>query len=153
MTTFRDDVLLRPARPEELPAVLALLEAAGLPSAGVKEWLDRFLVAESAGRLVGSAGLEVYGTDALLRSVAVAEDWRGRGLGGALTDAVLAAAAREGIRSVYLLTETAEGYFPRHGFRRIPREEASEAVKASVEFRELCPASSTVMAKPLIPTG
>lgn len=145
------EVVLRPARPEDLPAVLALLEAAGLPTAGVAEWLPRFVVAEGAGGLAGVAGLEAYGDDALLRSVAVAEGWRGRGLGGRLTDAVLASAAAAGVRTVYLLTETAEGFFPRHGFRRIPREEASAAVRASAEFRELCPASSAVMARTLAP--
>jgi N-acetylglutamate synthase-like GNAT family acetyltransferase len=129
--------------------VLALLEAAGLPGGGVEEWLAHFVVAVSGERLVGVAGLEMYGSDALLRSVAVAEDWRGRGLGGVLTDEALGAAARAGVRAVYLLTETAERYFPRHGFHRIARGEASEAVRQSVEFRELCPASSTVMMRPL----
>ncbi|HET9984487.1 MAG TPA: arsenic resistance N-acetyltransferase ArsN2 [Longimicrobiales bacterium] len=153
MERLEGDVVLRPARPEDLPAVEALLEAALLPTAGVAEWLPRFVVAERAGRIVGVAGLEVYGADGLLRSVAVDGDWRGRGLGRALTDEVLAVATREGVRTVYLLTETAERYFPRHGFRRIARQEVSEAVQASVEFRELCPVSSTVMARSLLPAG
>jgi len=143
------DIVLRPAQPEDLPAVLALLESAVLPREGVAEWLAHFAVAERGGRLVGVAGLEVYGPDALLRSVAVADDWQGRGIGASLTDEVLNGARRDGVGTVYLLTETAEHYFPRHGFHRIGREEVPAAVQASVEFRELCPVSSTVMAKSL----
>lgn len=140
---------LRPTRPEDLAAVLALLEGAGLPVAGVDEWFDRFVVAEHDGRVVGVAGLEVHGTDGLLRSVAVADDWRGRGLGGALTDEVLARCSRDGLSAVYLLTETAENFFPRYGFVRIERDAASDAVKQSAEFRELCPSSSVAMVRQL----
>lgn len=140
-----DRIDVRPARPDDLPAVLALIEASGLPVAGVEEWLPRFLVAERAGVLVATAGLEVHGPDGLLRSVAVAADWRGRGLGTALTDRLIAEAVRLGLHSVYLLTTTAEGYFPRHGFRRIGREEVIGPVANSVEFREACPATAAAM--------
>lgn len=143
------DVVLRPARAEDHDRVLQLLELADLPRAGVDDSYARFIVAESAGRVVGVAGLEVHGTDGLLRSVAVAADMRGRGLGGALTDEVLKAAARDGITRVYLLTTTAADFFPRCGFHRIDRDAASEAVKASLEFRELCPSSSVVMVRSL----
>ena len=136
---------LRPAGPGDAERVLGLLAAAGLPTAGVREALDRFVVAEEAGRIVGVGGLEVHGADGVLRSVAVAPDRRGRGTGARLTDAVVAAARREGLRRLYLLTTTAEGYFPRWGFRRIDREEASEDARRSIEFREACPASATVM--------
>ncbi len=138
-------VALRAARPEDLPAITDLLATAGLPLQGVAEWLSRFVVAEHDGTIAGVAGLEVYGTDGLLRSVAVAEAWRGRGLGGALTAEALASARADGLRAVYLLTETAEHYFPRLGFRRIERGEVPDPVTQSVEFRELCPVSSIVM--------
>ena len=132
-------------RPEDLPEVLTLLEEAGLPASGVAEALEGFVVAESGGRLAGVAGLERHGNDGLLRSVAVSPEWRGYGLGGALTREILRMAEREGIATVYLLTETAAEFFPRYGFRRIERSEASGALRASAEFAELCPASSTVM--------
>jgi amino-acid N-acetyltransferase len=119
----------------------------------VAEWLPRFVMAEADGSVAGVAGLEVYDRDGLLRSVAVADDWRGRGLGGVLTATILAAAKADGLRSVYLLTDTAEGYFPRHGFRRIARSEVPDTVTASVEFRELCPASSAVMVTELRPSS
>lgn len=94
---------------------------------------------------MGVAGLEVHGSDGVLRSVAVAPALRGQGLGARLTDRVLEVARSEGLNRVYLLTTTAEEYFPRHGFRRIQRSDASAAVQRSVEFREACPASAVAM--------
>lgn len=76
---------------------------------------------------------------------AVAESARGRGLGGRLTGEVIEAARAAGLRRLYLLTTTAEAIFPRYGFRRIERWEAPARVQASVEFRELCPASAVAM--------
>lgn len=126
-------------------AVEALLAEAGLPTAGVDESIDRFVVARAEGRLVGVAGLEVHGREGVLRSVAVDASWRGRGLGDRLTAAALGAARSGGLERVYLLTTTAERYFPRHGFRRVEREDPSPEVQQSVEFREACPASAVTM--------
>ena len=138
---------LRPARRAELDDVLALLRESKLPTEGVVEAFDRFVVADAGGALAGAAGLEVYGDAGLLRSVVVAPDWRGRGLGGELTDAILRRAERDGLREVYLLTETAEGFFPRHGFTRIDRAEAAPAVRASAEFTTLCATTSVAMVR------
>ena len=64
-------VVLRPCGPEDLAEVLELLRGARLPVDGVSEGWPGFVVAESAGRIVGVAGLERYGRYGLLRSVAV----------------------------------------------------------------------------------
>lgn len=137
--------VLRPARPEDAASVLALLTSAGLPVAGVEAGIDQFVVAECADGIVGVAGLERYGTAGLLRSVAVADVWRGRGHGAALCREILEAARQHGLTHLYLLTETAADFFPRFGFHPIRREDASQEIEASEEFRGLCPASSTVM--------
>jgi N-acetylglutamate synthase-like GNAT family acetyltransferase len=140
-----EHVTVRAASAADLSAVFGLLEAADLPTAGVQEALDGFFIAEEAGRLVGVAGLEVHGRDAVLRSVAVTPSHRGRGLGALLTERALDGARQADLRAVYLLTTTAEDYFPRHGFRPIPRSDASPEVQASVEFREACPDSAVAM--------
>lgn len=137
---------LRPATPADLAGVLRILEAAGLPTAGAAEHLSGFVVAEAAGVLVGVGGLEVHGRDGVLRSVVVVPDRQGDGLGRRLTARVLETARARGLRRVYLLTTTADAYFPRFGFRRVPRGEASPEVRGSVEFRDACPASATAMA-------
>lgn len=125
--------------------MLALLRAASLPVDGVAEHLGDFLVAEGEGGLIGVAGLERYGDAALLRSVVVAESARGTGLGGRLTQRALEAAALSGARSVYLLTTTAERYFPRHGFQPTDRASVPAGVRESVEFTTACPSTATVM--------
>ena len=51
--------------------------------------------------------------------------------------------------AVYLLTTTADGFFPRFGFSRITRDDVPDSVKGSVEFRSACPASAVVMRKVL----
>ena len=106
----------------------------GLPIDGVAEHFGSFFVAEEGGRIVGAAGLELYGSDALLRSVVVARDARGTGLGADLARRAIDEARARGVRAVYLLTTTAEGFFPRLGFVRVPRTEVSPGVQASREF-------------------
>jgi len=133
----------------DLPALLELLGQSALPTAGLADHLDTTLVAHEAGHVVGSAALELYGTTALLRSVAVAPGLRGRGLGQELTRHALALARRRKIRTVYLLTETAGGFFPRFGFRAISRDAVDPAVQGSVEFTSACPTSALAMAAEL----
>ena len=144
---------LRPARSSDLPAIERLLTGAGLPLAGVAEALDTFTVAESAGELVGVAGLEVCRGNALLRSVAVAPAWRSRGLGRTLVTQLIDDASARGLSALYLLTTTAERYFPSFGFRQITRDQAPSDVRQTEEFQSACPASATVMSLDLVRRG
>ncbi len=141
--------VLRAAAAADLPPVLGLLAAAALPTAGIPASLAGFVVAEQAGRLVGVAGVERYGTAGLLRSVAVDPSARGTGVGRALVERALGDARRNGVAEAYLLTTTAERYFPRLGFEPISREEVSPAVLASAEFQGVCPTSAVVMRRRL----
>lgn len=138
---------LRPAVREDLAAIERLLTASKLPLDGVSEALPSFIVAESGSELVGVAGLEPCRENALLRSVAVAEDWRSRGLGRALVERVIAEAESRGVHALYLLTTTAERYFPSFGFRAVARDEVPADVRATKEFASACPASATVMCR------
>jgi amino-acid N-acetyltransferase len=143
----RERVSLRDAQPADLPAVLALLGRAHLPTAGVADTLPYFVIAEDRGRIVGAVGLELYGASALLRSAAVEESWRGCGVGRTLIDRALEIARDRGIADVFLLTMTAEHYFPRFGFSCVSRESVTPEIQGSVEFQEACPASAVVMRK------
>ena len=140
---------LRTAQESDLPAVLGLLGRAHLPTAGVADARSHFVMAESDGKLVGVVGLEVYGESALLRSAAVEERWRGSGVGRSLIDRALGEARQAGIEDVFLLTTTAEQYFPRFGFSCVSRDEVRDEVRASVEFQDACPSSAVVMRKSL----
>jgi N-acetylglutamate synthase-like GNAT family acetyltransferase len=138
---------LRPATEADLAAVERLLASNALPLDGVRDALPSFVVAEAGGDIVGVAGLEVCCDNALLRSVAVHDDWRSHGIGRSLVTRVIADAEARGIRALYLLTMTAERYFPSFGFRRIARDEVPADVRETAEFREACPASAAVMCR------
>jgi amino-acid N-acetyltransferase len=143
------EVAIRRAGGADLEVVLRLLAASELPGAGVAEWLPHFILAESDGVVIGAAGIELYGASALLRSVVVAASWKGRGVGGVLVDRAAAHAVESGASDIYLLTTTAEHWFPRHGFHPIERSAVPEALQESVEFKQACPASAAVMVKTL----
>ncbi|MCK6554505.1 arsenic resistance N-acetyltransferase ArsN2 [Candidatus Binatia bacterium] len=137
--------VIESARPADLAAVLELLARCDLPQAGLAAHFARALVARVDGEVVGCVALEVYGRAALLRSLAVVSAWRRRGLGQALAGAALAAAQAAGVTRVYLLTDTAEGFFNRLGFERIERRRVDPAVLASEEFTQACPETTPVM--------
>jgi amino-acid N-acetyltransferase len=140
---------IRVAAPGDFAGVVRLLEAADLPTAGLEPSLPDFLVAEESGRLVGAVGLEVFGECALLRSAVVDAGRRGSGLGIDLVESLLHRATTRGLREIYLLTTTAEHFFPRFGFVRIPRGDVAAAIRASEEFRGACPDSAIAMRKVL----
>ncbi len=126
---------LRRARPADAPAIEALLASERLPPYGLLDHLETFFVLEEGGRIVGSAGLEVYGQAALLRSVAVSPGLRKQRLGERLTGAALAEARRRGVRRVYLFTMHAAEFFARYGFREVTLEEFEPAVRQSIQYR------------------
>jgi amino-acid N-acetyltransferase len=140
---------LRTATDEDLSQLKTLLTASELPVDGVAEHLTDFLVAEDAGRITGVIGLERYGSDALLRSAAVVPAARGSGIGGRLVKEIFELAKSAGVEDLYLLTTTAEKYFPRFGFEETTRAEVPAAVQESVEFRGACPDTAIVMRRSL----
>ena len=149
VTTTAVTAAIRPANPDDLGGVEALLVASGLPTAGVAVALGSFLVAEHAGAIVGVVGVEQCCGYGLLRSTAVDATWRSRGLGRQLVERAIAAAESTGLQALYLLTTTAERYFPSFGFSVTTREKVPDAVRDTVEFRSACPASAVVMVRPL----
>jgi amino-acid N-acetyltransferase len=150
MSTHESTVTLRPATRGDETAVEALLTASGLPLEGVHDALPCFIVADDAGDIVGVAGIEacgVAGEHALLRSVAVAPTWQKRGLGRALVTRTIAEAEARGAKALYLLTTTAEAYFPSFGFHATARDTVPDDVRSTAEFTGACPASATVMVR------
>lgn len=126
-----------------------LLAAQQLPLDGLDAHVATMVVAKSGEGIVGVAAVELYADGALLRSLVVSPTARGQGLGHQLTEAALNVARRHGVKTAFLLTTTAERFFPRLGFEQISRELVPESVQASVEFQSACPASATAMRKRL----
>jgi amino-acid N-acetyltransferase len=139
------------ATPGDLPAVEALLVSSGLPLDGVAEaFAERGLVARADdGRVVGAAAIERYGEAGLLRSVVVAAELHGGGVGRALVAAAEARATGEGMTALHLLTETAADWFGHLGWERIGRDTAAGAIGGSVEFRTACSVRAIAMRRRL----
>ena len=148
--TMSGTVDIRPAAPSERGSARALLRAAGLPLAGLND-VAVLLVAVRGCEVVGCAALERHGDGPgvayLLRSVAVREDLRGSGAGGALTGRALAEVDAAGA-SVALLTETADAYFPRFGFRPVRRDELPSELSGSAELQGACAVSARALLRP-----
>jgi len=136
---------LRVAVAGDHAAVAGLLREAELPLDGLSATLEHFVVEEQDGEVMAAAGLELYGPDALLRSVVVAADHRGSGAGSRLVEAARRLARDLGVRGVYLLTDSADRFFARHGFAIIDRSEVPASIRSSVEFASVCPDSAIVM--------
>jgi amino-acid N-acetyltransferase len=133
------------ARESDWEQLVGLLASSGLPAEGLEEHLPTTLVVREGGRILGSVALEMYGSDALLRSLAVSAECRGRGLGRRLAVSALDLAGSLGAARVYLLTETAASFFRRIGFRDVPRSDVPERLRGSLEFASLCPLAAEVL--------
>jgi amino-acid N-acetyltransferase len=141
---------IRRGRSADLPPVLALLEGAGLPTADLKSIarLDIWVL-EIKDSVAGVIALERHGSDGLLRSLAVAPEYRKRGLGALLVERLESDARADGVKQLILLTETAEAFFRGLNYEVIDRRHVSEELQQSAEFRSLCPVSAICMSKVL----
>jgi amino-acid N-acetyltransferase len=135
------------AKPEDYREIRDLLSSANLPFEDVENGTGHFLLARKEEQLIGCIGLQICGEDALLRSLAVSEDQRNRGLGKTLTQEILEYASRLNVRKIYLLTTTAENFFRKYGFVVADRTAAPDAIRATSEFSSLCPSTAVLMSK------
>lgn len=135
----------------QIPALRRMLADAGLPDEDVHaEMAAGFLLAIRDGEICGAIGMEQYGSDGLLRSLVVDPGYRGEQLGRTLVDALEREAVKRGVRTLYLLTDTAEDYFPRLGYALFDRQSVPTGIRATAQFRELCPASAACLRKTLV---
>jgi len=134
-----------------MSAVLALLDGAGLPTSDLSpETQVRWWVLESGGAIAGVIGLQGFGREALLRSLAVAPTHHKRGVARQLVGRLEREALAAGIERLVLLTQTAESFFRHLGYENFDRARASDAMRRCAEFSSLCPASATCMGKALV---
>jgi amino-acid N-acetyltransferase len=130
-------------------AIESLLAASGLPLDGLEAAMAIAIVARGSDGVVGCAAVEPYGSAGLLRSVCVAPDLRGAGLGRRLVAATEELAAANGIAELYLLTETAETWFPMLGYVAATRAAVPATLTTSAEFTGACPDNAAVFRKRL----
>src|SRR3954454_13284495 len=133
------------ATADDLPRIKELLTNSQLPTDGVDEHWRTFVVARNGSRIVGCGGSEAYQFAALIRSIAVEDEYRSHGIGRRLVRQLLDRLASRGLREFYLLTTTAEAYFRKRGFKTIDRDEVHPQLLASREFQDACPSSAICM--------
>jgi amino-acid N-acetyltransferase len=142
------DYIISRAASADVPPIASLLEENGLTSLGVAEAPENFLVLEHSG-IAAVVGMEILGDAGLLRSLAVRRNDRKKGFGERMTSAIIDGAREQGVRTVYLLTETAERFFGRAGFVAARREDIPAPLMQSSALDGVCPQGSSVMRKTL----
>lgn len=126
------EIHIRPMRSQDLIAVLEIERGSysmAWSEATFRGLLRRadaeMIVAEAAGVLVGYAATWFVVDQGELGNVAVAAEWRRRGVGALLVDAVIARAARRGAREIFLEVRpsnaVAQRLYVRFGFREVGR--------------------------------
>lgn len=139
------DITISPATAEDVATIKDLLVSNKLPTDGVDEHWKTFVVARDGMRIVGCGGSEAYQFAALIRSIAVADDYRSKGIGRRIVRQLLDRLASRGIREFYLLTTTAQDYFKKRGFKPIDRDEVHPQLLSSREFQGACPTTAQCM--------
>jgi amino-acid N-acetyltransferase len=142
-------VEIRPATEGDHNSIRALLEQSGLPTDDLQSAAPEFVVAVHGSRLIGVGALQRFADTALLRSVAVLPEERGKGGGQQIVAALERAAREKGVRELALLTLTAADFFGRLGYRVVERSAVLGPICNSAEFRSLCPATAVCMSKTL----
>lgn len=139
----------RAEQAETLSSISALLAANGLPVDDLADGpAELFCVCEGI-TVQGAVGIERYGDVGLIRSLVVPEDGRGKGMATTLVEALEAEALRSGVRWLYLLTNSATGFFAAKAYVEVDRENVPDAIRQTRQFSSLCPGSATVMLKDL----
>ncbi|MEN6627005.1 MAG: N-acetyltransferase [Candidatus Sumerlaeia bacterium] len=125
-----------PATPRVRPAVLAdadaiyelIAEAARTTTVlprdreNICQAVRDFVLVECDGRIIGCGALGLFTrTLAEVRSLVVAADWRGRGIGRLLIGGLVGEATRLGVRRLFALTDS-RGFFEANGFKLVSKE-------------------------------
>ena len=141
--TLEIPVSYKLADEENIEAILSLLKTNNLPVSDLGSGKRIFLVALSEGKTIGCVAMEVYGTVGLLRSLA------GKGIGQKLVAEAENWSCNYGLKTLYLLTTTAVGFFPKIGWRITERALVPESISTSSEFTSVCPSTAICLIKEL----
>lgn len=139
---------IRNAYADDHEIIRSLLREAGLPTEDLLDDAFRhFIVCVCDEVIVGAVGLEQYGVAALIRSLVVAKSHRSHRIATRLLSEIETRALALGSSTLFSLTTTARQWLEGHGFNEVDRNRVPEAIRGSSQFRDLCPASATCLAK------
>lgn len=134
---------------EYIDDVKTILSKSNLPTSDIDLTTQQFIGIQSEDQLIGIGALELYGSNGLLRSMAVIYSGQKKGLGSTLVQGLIDMAKEHRVVQLFLLTETAENFFSRNGFSKINRSEVPEAILQTEEFTNLCPTTAVCMIRKL----
>lgn len=126
----------------------AALLAAALPTDDLTQSTGKFFrFSDRQGHPVGYGGIELYGKDALLRSIAVLPTAQRHGHGAAITRLLLRYADIRGAEAGYLLTTDAVPFFSKLGFKSVERSAVPADILGTPQACDLCPASASILTR------
>lgn len=125
-TSLPADVVIRPATTADIRGIQKLVAPLverrillGKELVMLFEAVQEFVVAERDGQLVGCGALHVFWEDlGEIRTLAVADDATGQGIGSALLEALEQRGRGLGLKKLFCLTFESE-FFSRHGYQQI----------------------------------
>jgi len=129
----------------------ALLIGNGLPAEDCALPENLFCGIFDQDELIAAGGLQAAADYSLLRSIVVKPHYRDRGLARSISEFLLERARSQGYVAIYLLTETAAGYFDNLGFEHVTRASVPAAIAATQQFSSLCPDSASCLMMDLSP--
>jgi amino-acid N-acetyltransferase len=137
-----------PASQNSFSAAIELLKKNNLPTEDINPGTQLFVV-EEGDNVIATVAVEYDYNDALLRSLSVSEEKRSSGIGAELVDFIEDYVRMQGVRTIYILTTTAAGFFSRRGYTLIDRSNVPQFIKDTKEYSVICASSSTLMKKKL----
>ena len=147
MGRHRSSLFALPLATWERDGLKAALARAGLPAADLETEGPLFWRFERDDVPVGFAGIEVHGTDAVLRSLITLPPLRQQGIGGAMIDKMEVEARARGASAIYLLTRDFVRFFAKLGYAPCGRERLPPAIAAAGTFASASLADGTAMVK------
>ena len=102
-------------------------------------------VVEKGSEHVGYFGIELFGDNALFRSMIVLPEFRDQGYGEGIWKLALAMLKENSVHDVYLLTNTAAPFFKKQNFEEYDRGAVPKTIALTSEFVDFCPEDSVCM--------
>ena len=151
-TTSARNLLTTPLAVWERDGLKTALLKAGLPADDVEQPGLLFWRYESSADIpAGFGGLEIYRSDALLRSVVTLPPLRRMGIGGGIVTMLEGEARALKCQTMYLVTTSETRFFGRLGYAACDRSVVPDAIRRSSHFGRLWCANGTVMLKQVSP--
>lgn len=146
---YNNMVTIQSISHSETDSVKNLLQLSGLPYSDLDEAPAHFFGVKENDQLIATGALEIYGVNAVLRSVAVHEAYQNMGYGLQIVRFLENKAIEKGIKHLFLLTITATEFFKKLGYLPQQRDLCPPEILSSAQFREICPLSASCLSKKL----